>query len=36
MLRKVIQRGFCVNNNDPFHAKNYQNDHYKGLFEKFR
>jgi len=36
MFRQVIRRAFCVNNNDPIHARNYQNDHKRGLYEKFR
>lgn len=35
MLRKVIRRGFCVNNNDALHSRNYQNNHQKAFMEKF-
>ena len=36
MLRTVVRRGFCVNNNDPIHLKNYQNDHSLKMFEQLR
>lgn len=35
MFKQVVKRGFCVNNKDAFHTKNYQNDHSRGLFKKF-
>lgn len=36
MLRKVIRRGFCVNNNDAFHTRNYENHHQKAFMNKFQ
>ena len=35
MFRKLIRRTFCVNNKDPIHVRNAQNDHYRKLFEQF-
>lgn len=35
MFRLVLRRNFCVNNNDPIHIKNAQNDHYRGFVKKF-
>ncbi len=35
MFLRVLRRGFCVNNNDPIHTRNYQNSQKKALWEKF-
>jgi hypothetical protein len=35
MFRQLIRRRFCVNNKDPIHVRNAQNDHYRKLFEQF-
>lgn len=35
MLRIVLKRAFCVNNKDPIHVRNAQNDHYRALSKKF-
>lgn len=36
MLRQVIRRGFCVNNNDPIHVRNYRNDHARTIWDKLQ
>jgi len=36
MLRKVVKRGFCVNNNDPIHKKNAENDHALKMWKNLK
>lgn len=36
MFRQLIRRRFCVDNKDPIHVRNAQNDHYRKLADRFR
>jgi hypothetical protein len=36
MLQRVIRRGFCVNNFDALHTRNYENRHDKAFMDKFQ